>query len=259
MAADQPLAMGPFLVAAVVMIAAAAAGLRLIVDPAPLAEGAGALIGLDVILLGAVASLGMLLSRGRWSRNLAAVLIGFLFVMAAITDSDPSGIAVLALAALATLLVAGPLLTNWLRRLTPADSPPAEATALAIWLLAIPAVTGLAAPSGPGPLHWGAAIVGVLTGWLYSRASWAGLWSARLAVPAILIAAAFDSPIGGAAALVAAAVATAVLAWRSAAAVAVAQVAPTRVEGAAVPPEMVDPEVLRAAGLDERGRPLESG
>jgi len=102
-------------------------------------------------------------------------------------------------------------------------------------------------------LHWVAAGWAMVTGWAFGRALNAGLWSARVVVPVLLVAAAIASPFPGSLVLVGAAAAAAGLAWWPATELAVNPIVP-QADGVAVPPQLVPPEILSRAGFDDRGR-----
>jgi hypothetical protein len=62
----------------------------------------------------------------------------------------------------------------------------------------------------------------------------------------------------GAPALLVAGLIVVIPAWHRDVALAIAPAAPSRGTAVAIPPELVPPEILEAAGLDERGRPRRS-
>lgn len=245
-----------FVIAGTILATGSLWASRLILAPGLFADSSGAVLGLDLLAVSAVAAVGMILSRGRWSRNLGWFLVaaelGLLTVMAF------DGWAWVALAATGTTLVllSGPWPKRFLRQLPPAAAPAVIVVYLAIGLLLVPGLVAVANPAGMGAVHWVAAGVGVASGWAFSRALVVGLWAVRVVVPGVLIAAAVASPLFGGLALAVASVAILLLAWSRAAGLAVhALVSATT--GVAVPPELVPAELLAAAGYDERGRKRE--
>lgn len=244
-----------FLAAGFVLATGAVWGGRLIIDPAPISDGSAALIAISVVVGAATAALGLVLSRGRWARRVSIGVLAVQLGLTVLLDPAPIGWAALAVTGVALILVAGPWLDGFLRLLPPADPPPLPAVVLALAFVALPGLLGIAAPGGVGAGHWLAALVALATGWAFSRALSVGLWSARLAVPALLVVAALDSPPGGAVVLVAGAVGMAALAWSAPVRRAIHPLVP-RADGVAVPPQLVPSDLLEQAGYDERGRPL---
>ena len=244
-----------FIASGSVVVAGAIWGLRLILSPGRFADGSGALVAVSIVLISAVAGLGLVLSRGRWARHLAFGILGAQAALAAFLDLSPFGWIGLAATGIAVVLVAGPWLDGFLRRLPPSDPPPLPAVILALLLLGVAGALGLAAPSGPPAIHWLAAAVSLATAWAFARAIPVGLWSARLVVPVLLIAAATQSPPAGLGLVLVIAVLVAGLAWSPQSARAVNPLVP-RADGVAVPPELVPADLLAQAGYDDRGRPL---
>lgn len=246
-----------FAVAAAVLATGAVWMLRLVLNPGEMAGDSATLLGLDLLLLSAVVSTGLVLSRGRWARNAAYLLIGAQLALTAVLGLDAWGWATLLASVAALALVAGPWLDGFLRRLPPADAAPTVATILAVGGLALPGLIAVANPGGLSPVHWAAAGIGLAATWMYSRAVAGGLWLMRLLVPAAMLVAAVVGNLAGGIVLSLAAAGVALLAWHRSAALAVDPLVPSTATGAAVPPELVPPDLLRAAGYDERGRPLE--
>lgn len=246
-----------FWVAAVVLVGAAVWATRLVLAPDYFADSSGSLLGLSLLAAAAVASLGIVLSHGRWARRLAVVVIAGQAGLAATMDLGVWGWTAVAATALSTVAIAGPWLDAYLRKLPPADAPPAAAVVLALGLVLSPAAVALSAPAGLTAWHWVAAGVLVGAAWSYSRALILGLWAARLLVPATLLIAAAASPAAGLVFLVAVAGSLGGLAWTGGAARAVTPLLPKPGRGVAVPPQLVPAELLAKAGYDESGRRIE--
>ena len=241
--------------AGLLLLAGALWGLRLIFDPEPLADGAGALVAITMIVAAAVAALGLVLSRGRWARRFGLAVVAAQLALGVALEATVFGWVALAATAGALVLLGGPWLDSFLRQLPPADPPPAAAVALALGLVAVPGFLGLSAPGGVAWTHWAAALGALLTGWAFSRALPVGLWSGRLLVPVLVLGAGLQSPPAGLVGLALLALAIGALAWSPAATRAVHPLVP-RAEGVAIPPQLVPSDLLARAGYDERGRPL---
>lgn len=244
-----------FLAAGMVLLSGATWAVALVADPDPFDPGAAALLAVSVVIVAATASLGMVLAHGRWARILGlGVLAGEAVLAAVMGLSWWIGPALLATVA-GVFLLAGPWLDSFLRRLPPADPPARTAVGLALGLLFVPAAVAVSAPGGIGAFQWAAGLTAVLTAWAYSRALSVGLWSARVVVPALLVAAAFASPPWGTVGLMAVAGAVLGLAWMPSTSRAANPLVPSAA-GVAVPPELVPSDLLAQAGYDERGRPI---
>jgi hypothetical protein len=244
-----------FIASASVVAAGLVWGLRLILAPGLFADGAGALLAVAIVAASTVAGVGLVASRGLWARRFSLGLLGAQLVLSAVMELDAWGWAALAVTMTSLVLVAGPWLDRFLRRLPPADPPPPTAVILALGLLLVPGVVAVSSPGGLDGVHWVAAGWGMLTAWAFGRAIGAGLWSARLAVPLLLLLAGLASPLPGLVVLVGAAIGVAGLAWWPATELAINPIVP-RADGVAVPPQLVPPDVLSRAGFDEQGRPI---
>ena len=244
-----------FIVSASVLLAGFVWGLRLMNSAAPLAGGSGALLGLSLVIGAAVATLGLVLARGRWARRLALGLLAFQIGLAVVMDLDGWGIGALAATAVSIVLVVGPWLDGFLRRLPPAEPIPPAAMILGLGLVFVPGLLAVSSPGGVEEMHWVAALVSLATAWAFARALRVGLWSARLLVPLLLIAAGLVSSLAGMLVAFALALAGGALAWSPSVNRAVTPLL-ARADGVAVPPELVSPELLAKAGYDERGRPV---
>ncbi len=245
-----------FIAASSVLLAGSLWGLRLIAASEPFADGSGALLAVSMVITSAVASLGLVLARGRWARRLALAILATQVGLAMVMDLDAWGAITLAVTALSIGLVAGPWLDDFLRRLPPAEPLPAGAMALALGLVVGPGLLALSSPGGVEVMHWAAGLASLVTAWAFTRALRLGLWSARVAVPVLLVGAALVSTLPGMLVALAMAVTSAALAWSSPVNLAVTPLL-TRAQGVAVPPELVPPDLLAGAGYDERGRPVE--
>lgn len=244
-----------FLAAGFVLGSGALWGVRLILQPHPFADGPAALLAISLVVGGAVAALGLVLSRGRWARVVGSTAVAAQLSLAVVLDATIFGWVAVAATATTFVLLGGPWLDTFLRRLPPADPPPLPAVLLALGFVALPGILGVSAPGGTSGAHWIAAMAALLVGWAFARALGVGLWGARLVVPPLLVLAALQSPVGGAVLLVVCAVGVAVLAWSPPVGRAVHPLV-ARADGVAVPPQLVPSDLLAQAGYDERGRPI---
>jgi hypothetical protein len=246
-------------VTSVVVAASLVWSVRLALDPEPFAPDAAGVIAIASATLTLVAATGILVARSRWSRMLASGLVALWMGLAVTMDLDPLGVAALGLTGAAAAALAGPWLGGWLRRLPAADGPEPLVVAVVLGVLALPVVTALALFDGIPAAAWVQIATAALVAWLLSRASLTGLWAARLGLPAVgaWVAVTGGMPSGlvaGAAAVVAGAAT-----WAAPVRLAVDPLAPPPVERVPFPPELVAPEILEAAGYDDRGSPREGG
>jgi len=243
-----------FIASASVLVAGFVWGMRLINAPAPFDDGSAALLGISLVVGAAVATLGLVLARGRWARRLALGLLAVQVGLAAVMELSGWGIVALVATAVSIVLVAGPWLDGFLRRLPPAEPIPPAAMALGLGLVVVPGILAATSPGGVEVVHWAAAFTALATAWAFARALRIGLWSARVVVPVLLVAAGVASTLVGGLAAVAMAVSIAALAWSAPVNRAVTPLL-ARADGVAVPPQLVSSELLARAGYDDRGRP----
>jgi hypothetical protein len=200
--------------AALIAVATVLWNVSLAVDPEPFAASSAAAVGIGVVIFGVVAVAGMLLIRGRWVRSfVTGLLIGFA-LLAVVMPLAPWPIAALIVSACGAVGTLGPWLTGWFRQQPAAGRPPWQATALPLTAVALVPIVGIASPSGLETAHGILAGAGLLFAWGYARTHLWGLWSLRLAIPVIGIAAALVTPVAGAVLVGAATAAVTTLAWR---------------------------------------------
>jgi hypothetical protein len=245
----------PFLITAATVSASLVWAVHVAVDPAPFATGPAAVITISLAGGTVVVAAAALVSRARWSRWGMVALSGYCLGLTAVTELDAGTLVGAAVAGTALAGALGPWLREWLRRL-PAAEAPSRAGALALAGLALlPSVVAVAHYTGMNGLDW--ALVGVASaaGWMLSRSWLAGLWAARMLVPATGIAVAVDAGLPAGPLVAAGSLLASVPAWHPDVSLAVRPIVATR--SVPIPPELVDPGALRAAGLDDAGRPLE--
>lgn len=247
----------PLTVTALVAFATLLGGFQLafgdLLDPV-----SAAVAGAGMVILAIVAASGTLLARGRWAAPTDAAIGATWIGIAVAGPLGPLSIALLAAGALALAAASGPWLHGWLRRLPRADGPPPAAVVLLLALLATPVVAAFASPSGMPVLSVVLAAWSALLAMGLARILPGSLLAARVLHPALCAAAAVAAGVPGGAPLVAVGVVATAAAWRRDVALAIAPAVPRRSDAVAIPPELVPPEILEAAGLDDRGRPKQA-
>jgi hypothetical protein len=218
----------PFVLAGFVMLLGPAWALRLVAAPGPFAPDAAGMLGFGLTILAFVAGGGILLVRSRWAYRLAFVLVAASLLLSGFMDLEPAAAITFIATAVALVLLVGPWPAAWIRRRSPAEALSPAAVVTGLGLVALPALVGMAAPSGLAPAHWVLGAGGLLLGWGYARAHSPALRAVRLGlVPGGWWAAA-ASPLPGAVVLVAATAGIAAAAWTRSAERAVRPLVPAR-------------------------------
>ncbi len=232
-------------------------GLALDSDPFSAQSALMISIGLGLLTLATVS--GVLLARSRWSRWMTLVVSGLWFASATAPPLHGAAAVTIAASAAAASIAAGPWLGRWLRHLPATSAPPPAAVVLLLMLIATPAIIGFAQGGNtPEPIAWAIAGWSALLAFGLARAFAPALWIGRLGhAPVSLVAGLMLGPATAAALLAKASVETLIL-WRRDLHLAVSPLVPERVTGVPIPPELVNPDFLRAAGLDDSGRPRET-
>lgn len=238
---------------AVLFISGLSWALRLVIGSGPWPADSAALLSAWILMMTAIAVVGMLVASARWARRLGAALAlaGLALAVALPTDGLWWVGLVSSGAALSAML--GRVTSAAVRELPPAEGPPPTVVALLLTLAATPGAVAAVSVAGIGPGGWlgvGTAMVGLA--W-YGKAGPYAAWVARLVIPVTLAVAGGVVRSWPGLVLVVAAAAVMWLAWRPQSLVAV-QPLITRSRGRPMFPELVPPEVLEAAGLDEKGR-----
>ncbi len=249
----------PLAVSLLLGIAALSGIVGLALDSDPFSGQSALMISIGVGLLTLVTVSGVLLARGRWSRWMTLVVSGLWFASAVAPPLHGATAATIAASAAAASIATGPWLGRWLRRLPAISAPPPAAVVLLLLLIATSAVIGFTQGEAvPDPIAW------VLPGWSallafgLARSFAPALWAGRLGhAPVSAVVSLMLGPATAVALLAKAAVETLLL-WRRDLNLAVSPLLPERVTAVPIPPELVDPKFLKAAGLDDRGRPLET-
>jgi hypothetical protein len=204
---------GPYTIAALVFLAPAAWSLHLGLEPEPFALSSAAVIAIGLLMGGLIGVAGLLLSRGRWSKNLGRAMIAATLTLAVVVEPTPTYWVALSLSALAMVGLTGPWLKGWVREFAAADGPGTHPVLLVFGALALVPVVGIASPGGLGFTHGVLGGAGVLLGWGYARAEVWALWGLRLALPVLAIGSILQSPWGGGALLAAVVGGVVWLAW----------------------------------------------
>ncbi|HEX6947209.1 MAG TPA: hypothetical protein VF246_07645 [Acidimicrobiia bacterium] len=218
-------------------------------DPFPVIPSV-LLIGIGLLVLGTTATTGLVVLGARWAHRLAWLVLLAGGGIAAVRPIDVTWVAALVV----TMVSAGALvsLQGRLRKLPSATGPPDQAVLLPLVQLSSPLAIGL---TGSGET-WAVMVMGLgalVAAFLYARVVFGGLVVSRVVWPALGLSL---TPFLEPAALVvtvALVAATLALAWHP---LAKAAFHPPRTVGSTfpIPPELTPPEILDAAGLDERGR-----
>lgn len=225
----------------------------LIADPAGWDDQSVLLIGAGVLTTQAAATVGLLLSGGRWARRAAFATLAGCLVIALVRPIDNWWIVAIALTCLAFASLLTTPIVGLTRKLPSASGPPERAVLLTMTLVAAPLLIGLASWEGANAATLTVGISAPLSGLWYSRVMPGGLFIARYAWPSMAVGLSFLQPWpGGASCAVLGALVFLLGLDRS---VKVAFHPPTETGSTyAIPPELTPPEVRGAAGIDERGR-----
>lgn len=237
---------------------ATAAIVGLAFDSEPFSSIAASLFALGGGLLTLITVAGLLLARGRWARWMALGLGVVWFGEAVAGPFDIASIATMVLATATATAAAGPWLQRWVRHLPAADGPPPAAATLLVSLVATPVALALFEPRGSvGAAGWLLVAWSLLLALGVARALAPALWAARIAHPVVAIAIGVVLGMPAAAGVIAKAAVETALVWRRDVHLAVTPLIPRPSAAVPIPPELVDPAIMKAAGLNDRGRPLE--
>lgn len=247
----------PVIIAAASVGSALWWGVHLALDPDPVASGPAAVLAVSLAVGAVVVGIALLISRSRWARPMVIGLSAAGLGLAAVSPLDAGTIGGTVLSGIALAGSIGPWLAVWLRRLPAAEAPPAAAALALAATALLPALVAAVHYDGLAPADWVLAGVAALTALGLLRALPAGLWMARLGVPGAGIAAGIAGGLLVGPFLAAAAVAAAVPAWRPEVGLSIRPILPST-GNLTIPPELVDPGLLEAAGFDDRGRPAGS-
>jgi hypothetical protein len=248
----------PLLTAALLGACTLLGSIGLILDPAPFSGHSAALVGMGAVALTTVTVAGVLLARGRWSRWMAIVVAALWFTPAvAGTLGIVDGLTMAAAVTTATV-AAGPWLGRWLRHLAATDSTPDAAVILLLLLVSTPAVLGLSVcADAPGIAAWMLVIWSAALALGIARAASPALWTGRIGHLPVAVAVGVALGLPAAIPVLSKAAIETLLLWRRDLQLAVSPLVPQRVTSVAIPPELMNPAIMDAAGLDDRGLPVE--
>jgi hypothetical protein len=239
----------PFLIAALVVTAALLWGIHLAVDPEPLSADAAAVVALSLGVLSLIADAGLLITRGEWSRRLAAGSVAVMLGLATATPLDGGVVAGIIASAAAGAGLAGPWLAPRMRIRPSAAGPAPRATAAIVTALAAPTAVALANPGGLDPAAWASIATAAGGAWTLAAGRGLGLWILRLLLPAAGTAALLVDPLPSGLLTAATCAVPAALAWSF------GLPGPIEASRFPIPPELAPADVLRSAGYDEAGLP----
>ena len=255
----MPMPRPTFLTAGLVLGAGLMWSLSVAFGTTPWTEGASAIIGADLILVTAIAVVALLLSPGRWVKNLITALGVVWAGLAVAIDVDILWSAGLTLSVIGLALVWSRPMDTWLIGNTRPDRVPPKATILTLALIATPGMVGAAGFPDVTAGGWALAGVCAAIGWVYSRAIPAALWAVRLGLWILGIAAVLGLDPIAAAGLLLWVGAVVALGWTSDARLAASPLFPRKVEAVSILPEMVPADLMESAGLDRKGEPQVGG
>lgn len=240
------------LTAAALLTASLLWAVRVTSAPSPWAESSATVMAVGMVVVAAVAVVALLVAAAGWAHRLGAGLVAATLTLAVVLPADPWWWAGLVASLLSLAGLLAPQVTGALARRPPAPLP-LPAVLLPLVLVVTPPL--VAAASVTGVEHWGwAAVVGMplLAAW-YVRAAPLVTVVTRVGVPLLTLLGLAGLPAPGRVVLLTAGGVATVLAWTKGARLAAR---PLLQRGRPVPilPELVPPEVLDSAGLDEKGR-----
>lgn len=228
---------------------------RLLFGSSPWGAHGSALLALGLLVATSVGVVALLLSPGRWVRNAVGVCGGAWALTGAALDTDLAWIAALLTMATGVGLAWTRPMDGWFHQVKP-DRVPTQATVLTLGLIWLPAVVGSLGIPDTTPAGWVMAACGLVGGWAYARALPGALWTLRLVLLPLGIAAGLGLRPAAAAALAAVALALTLLSWTAEARLAVDSARPRRVRPVSILPEVTPPGLMESAGYDRRGHPL---
>lgn len=240
--------------AAAPLVAAITWAIALMIDTSPLGTTPAMLTAASMLVMSAVAVVGMVVAGARWAWLLGLGSSAVSAVVAAVRPSDVAWMIGIAATTISVFALLSPGVSRTIRKRPSAAGPPPRVVAVPLLALMAPALLGL---TGTGATPWALLVVG-LTGpvaaFMYSRVLPGGLLAVRVVWPGLALGLSpFLGPLCGGAA-VALAVAIVVLAWHPLVKTAYH---PPLERGTTfpIPPELTPSEVRDAAEIDESGRP----
>ncbi len=236
------------------LVAALAWTAALIADKGPLGSAGALLTGVGLVIIAAVAVVGMTVTGGRWAHRLALVSVGAGLTIATIRPIDGFWVAATTASVISGSTLFLPRLTRGIRKLPAATGPPQSAVVLTLALLTIPFLLGVL--SGRSAT-WAILVVGLtapLVAFLYARVIPGGLLGVRVAWPLLALSLAPVLTLVAGILTALSALAVLAIAWQPEVKT---SFHPPHETGSTypIPPELTPKDILDAARLDDRGRP----
>lgn len=229
--------------------------LALLIEPGDLPPSSTLLAGIGLLAMATTSVVGLVVTGARWAHHLGVGAVAATLAIASLRPIDLIWWVGLALSAVAATALFLPGVTDRVRKLPAAAGPPPAAVIPPLALLGAPFIIGIAAMDVSGLPVLAVGLSAPLFAYLYARVLPGGLWGVRLLWPllALGVSPALGMPAGLVTGLLGLAVA--VVAWRPDVK---ASYHPPREVGSTfpIPPEMTPPEILDAARLDDKGRPV---
>lgn len=224
----------------------------LMIDPGIYTPLSVLMIGLGLITMTTIGTVGLVLVGARWAYRLLVAMVGVTLVVALSRPIDGIAIAGLVLSGAALVALFIPAASRLRRKLPAASGPPARAVVATLLALSTPLVLGLI-PYEPNGWVVLFAFSAPLFAFLYSRTISGGLALMRFGVLLMALVSAPLMPLPHAVASLAMGGAIAIISWNKDVAVAFG---PLLEKGTtyAIPPELAPSEILDGAGIDKRGK-----
>ncbi|MCJ7726916.1 MAG: hypothetical protein MUP76_11095 [Acidimicrobiia bacterium] len=247
----------PLMIAALSVAAPLVWAAHLALDADPFAGAPSAVLAVGLAAASVVLGVALLIARARWARPMAVATALAGLGLAVVTPIDAGAVAGITLSGAALAGSLGPWLARWLRRLPSAEAPPRPAAVAVTAAALLPLAVAIARFDGFGGFDWGLCATAAIAAIAMLRARPVGLWVARLAVPSAGLAAGFAAGLPDGIFLAVAAVVASAPAWHRDVRLSIRPIVAST-GNVAIPPELVDPGMLQAAGFDDRGRAVGS-
>lgn len=235
------------------MAASIAWTVALMAEPGSFEAWSVFLIGFGLLVMALVSVVGIVLVGGRWAHRLGLVTLAATLVIAAIRPIDAFWYAGLVLSAAGAASMFLPGVTSRVRKRPAAASPPWRAAAVPLILISAPFAIGVAGYAAEAWVGLVISLTAVAAALAYARVIAGGLIAARVVWPVIALSLGLTMGFPAALISVGLGITVGLLAWHPSVKVAFH---PPREVGTSypIPPELVPPDILDRARLDERGR-----
>jgi hypothetical protein len=172
----------PLAIGILALVSAVTGAATFAIDPHPFDQAAAVVVLGGVIILVLTGLVGLVLARAPWGRWTLFGTVVVSLALASVPGSIGFWIA-LAAGALATVGLAGPWLTLWVRHEPAADAPGPAVIALIAVAPVAPLFVGLTALDGLHLAHVALIVVATASSWAYGRGLPGALWALRVLVP----------------------------------------------------------------------------